>query len=151
MVRTRKAQSSLLFFLRCVSVNAEPLLFTTGSLLACSYILLKRDWSVALRLQTRNLPVPKKSRAYAYIFCCICKYSDQQVPKVHLYNLGMSFTVSVFYFENIHAKKKPESLEQHFFEVFLTPIKLILLYFFFYKKRAVRATWVFMIRWLLGR
>lgn len=106
MVCTRKAQSSL-FFLRCISVNAEPLLFTTGSFLACSYILLKCDWSVALRLQTRNLPVPKKSRVYADIFCCICKYPDQRVPKVHLYNLGTSFTVSVFYFENIHAQKKP--------------------------------------------
>lgn len=103
MVCTRKAQSSL-FFLRCISVNAEPLLFTTGSLLACSYILLKCDWSVALRLQTRNLPVPKKSRAYADIFCCICKYTDQRVPKVHLYNLGtwvrllqlVSFILKIF-------------------------------------------------------
>lgn len=50
---------------------------------------------------------------------------------MHLCSLGTSFTVSVFYFENIHAKKKPESLEQHFFKkVFLTPIKLILLFFF---------------------
>lgn len=49
---------------------------------------------------------------------------------MHLCSLGTSFTVSVFYFENIHAKKNPESLEQHFFKVFLTPIKLILLYFF---------------------
>lgn len=129
MVRTRKAQSSL-FFLRCVSVNAEPLLFTTGSLLACSYILLKRDWSVALRLQTRNLPVPKKSRAYADIFCCICKYSDQRVPKVHLCSLGTSFTVSVFYFGNIHAKKNPESLEQHFFLSFFNSYKINIALFF---------------------
>lgn len=49
---------------------------------------------------------------------------------MHLCSLGTSFTVSVFYFENIHAKKNPESLEQHFFLSFFNSYKINIALFF---------------------